>query len=303
MSEKYSFEKINYMLRPRKQIERKIFIDIFNKIQQKQHEINLRDYRYIGMGSVFYYDFILFHKNLHINKMTSIDNSLLKRRFDFNKPYNFVEFENMASTEFLGQYSKEDKIILWLDYDKGIYNEKLFFINDIILDDLQLITEKATRKDFFIITLDVKLPRDVEEKEDEDGIKELSEKSLKILESIHPYLTPELNNIKSITPKRFPVAVQRAVLNIITDKIKFKTGLNFYKLFAFLYNDGTPMLTIGGVFDENDQMQQMIKNDPFISIRDEIVDIDVPILTYKEKLYLDQKIKSQYVEKNLMILN
>lgn len=192
MSEKYSFEKINYILRPRKQIERKIFIDIFNKIQQRQNEINLRDYRYIGMGSVFYYDFILFHKNLHINKMISIDDSLLKKRFDFNKPYNFVEFENMASTEFLGQYSKEDKIILWLDYDKGIYNEKSFLINNTILDDLKLITEKVTKKDFFIITIDVKLPRDIEEKKEDDGIKELSEKSLKILESIHLYLTPDL---------------------------------------------------------------------------------------------------------------
>jgi len=64
-----SYEKVNYQLRFKKQIERKIIIETLHYL----HCIPIEKYHYLGLGSVYFADFILFHKYLHIKKMTSID--------------------------------------------------------------------------------------------------------------------------------------------------------------------------------------------------------------------------------------
>jgi len=97
---KPSFEKINYMFRPKKQIERKILIELFQKIQNTLN-INISEYRYIGLGSIYYYDFILFHKYLNIRDMVSLDDKEDYNRFEFNKPFDFIIFKSMSTTSFL----------------------------------------------------------------------------------------------------------------------------------------------------------------------------------------------------------
>ena len=112
--EKRSFEYINYMFRPKKQIERKIIIEI---LQELEKEIPLSKYLYIGFGSIYYYDFILFHKMLNMNKLLSIDDKSTIKRFNFNRPYDFITFENKISTNFLSEYDWKQNSVLWLDYD------------------------------------------------------------------------------------------------------------------------------------------------------------------------------------------
>jgi len=86
-----SYEKVNYLLRLRKQIERKIIIEMLQKLSK---EIQVDKYHYIGFGSVYFADFILFHKYLHINDMTSLERDRKKRkRFGFNLPYKFITLE------------------------------------------------------------------------------------------------------------------------------------------------------------------------------------------------------------------
>ncbi|HSW54285.1 MAG TPA: O-methyltransferase [Ignavibacteriaceae bacterium] len=292
MNKKYSFEKIDYLLRPRKQIERKIFIDILSKFQNRCG-INLIDYYYIGMGSIFYYDFILFHKYLNMTKMISIDDSVLKKRFEFNKPYEFVKFYNQKSTEFLKEFKKDSNFILWLDYDFGLYDKTTVLFNSVIEDDIALVVQKADIKDFFLITIDIKLPKI-------RSIKETEEFRKNVLTSLERYISPELIDIKYINNKYYAKVVQSVVINIIEDKIKHRQYLNFYKLFSFEYSDGTPMLTIGGIFDNSNSSQQKMKSEKFIRTDNSIIDIDVPILTYREKLYLDQKIKEHFSDGKIL---
>ncbi|MCX6174967.1 MAG: hypothetical protein NTZ27_09470 [Ignavibacteriales bacterium] len=292
MSKKYSFEKIDYLLRPKKQIERKIFIDILNKIQNISI-VNLSDYYYIGMGSISYYDFILFHKFLNIKKMISIDNSTLKRRFEFNKPYNFVEFYNKKSTDFLSDYKNDSNFILWLDYDFGIYDENDKQFRSLIEDDISLVVDKAIGKDFFLITIDIKLNKT-------NDLEEAEEYRRNIFHSIDQYISPQYKHIKFIKQESFARIVQDVIINIIEEKIKNKKNLDFYKLFAFTYNDSTPMFTIGGVFDENNLLQEKMKKEKFVSTDETIIDIDVPILTYREKLYLDQKIEKNFLDGKIL---
>src|SRR5690606_17462866 len=114
MSLSPSFEKINYYLRPNKQVERKVIIDILLHFRKY---VDLNKFKYVGMGSIYYYDFILIHKLLGIKKLISFDAKTTTKRFKFNKPYDFIEFQNKLSTDFLADYNWKSNSIIWLDYD------------------------------------------------------------------------------------------------------------------------------------------------------------------------------------------
>ncbi len=60
---KPSYEKIHYGLRPAKNIERKMMCECFWRLSAF-HPVH--NYRYIGFGSVYFSDFLLFHKVLGI---------------------------------------------------------------------------------------------------------------------------------------------------------------------------------------------------------------------------------------------
>ena len=141
--EKRSYEKVNYFLRPKKQIERKLIIDI---LQELKPQINLKKYLYIGFGSIYYYDFILFHKFLNITKLLSLDDKSTIKRFEFNKPYDFIKFQNKNSTEYLKEFDWNQNTILWLDYDEEL--------NFSMLSDLNLISKNCQKKDIVILTID-----------------------------------------------------------------------------------------------------------------------------------------------------
>src|SRR5208337_456544 len=85
-----SFEKFNYLLRPCKQVERKLFIEALHRMSMFSHRYPIKDYTYIGLGSVYYADFILFHKYLYVDSMICAEASDIPKRMDFNKPFDFV---------------------------------------------------------------------------------------------------------------------------------------------------------------------------------------------------------------------
>ena len=113
---KPSYRTVNYLLRLKKQIERKIIVDILKKLD-KHATINIEEYVYFGLGSIYFADFSLFHRFLGIKDMISLElppgaiqDQSQPRRFFFNRPYKFIELEFMFSTELLKRkkYKKFD---------------------------------------------------------------------------------------------------------------------------------------------------------------------------------------------------
>src|SRR5690349_17029565 len=86
-----SYEKFNYLLRPAKQVERKLIIDCMLRLGRAGYHIT--DYRYVGFGSPYYADFVIFHKYLGIEDMVCIEGSPIENRMKFNKPYPFINLE------------------------------------------------------------------------------------------------------------------------------------------------------------------------------------------------------------------
>jgi hypothetical protein len=281
MNKEFSFEKINYIFRPRKQIERKIIIELFQKIKEYKRT-KIRNYRYIGMGSIYYYDFILFHKFLDIRDMTSIDDKDERvERFKFNKPYDFIKFKNIDSTSFLLEYKFDKKSIFWFDYDSLLFDGNkgdLGYVNESILNDIKIISERSNAGDFFLLSINVNPPRGKDKKEH-------------FLNFFESKISSKYNNKRFITDENYKYVIQNIILNHIEETLKFFEK-KFCKLFSFFYIDNAPMYTLGGIFDDSRTFQKNFRNELFFDIsEDTITSINVPNLTYKEKLYLDSKIR------------
>jgi hypothetical protein len=269
-NEKRSFEYVNYILRPKKQIERKIIIEI---LQEFEKEIPLSKYLYIGFGSIYYYDFILFHKMLNINKLLSIDDKSTIKRFNFNRPYDFITFENKISTDFLNEHDWIKNSVLWLDYDNKL--------KDIVLSDIKIIAKNCKKKDFLIITLNAYCEKFGDER---DRARE------KFFSNFGKYIPPEYNNKRYYTPKHFPYLLQEVILKYLMTMSEYR-DISFYKLFSFSYKDGSPMFTMGGIFDDNKALCNRKWVNKFISTDEEVKDINVPVLTYCEKFHIDSHIE------------
>jgi len=276
-----SYEKVNYLLRPRKQIERKILIDMLKGVKA------IHSYHYIGLGSIFYYDFILFHKYLNIKKMTSLDDKPTIKRFRFNRPYDFIGFVPKRTTDFLKEHNFRQKTIIWFDYDSKLYDFDTDLKNDSMLEDIQILTSKAYPGTFFLVTIDIRPPT----KPDEQKL---------FLRQFDLYLPSEYKqdvyrreNAKFISDYRYMIQV--VILNFMEEEAKF-CSTKFHKLFSFYYRDTAPMYTLGGVYHDQKGFEaikeQLIGNEFVNTIKSEITDIDVPILTYKEKIQLDSELRS-----------
>jgi hypothetical protein len=275
-----SYEKVNYLLRPRKQIERKILIEILKNVR------SIDSYHYVGLGSIFYYDFILFHKYLNVTNMTSLDCEKEVSRFDFNRPYDFVTFVNKTTTEFLSEYDFAERTLMWFDYDSMLYDPKTQSPNDSILNDIQIVTRRATPKTLFFITIDIGPPQVLQQ---QDAFRSAFGH---LLPSKYKTELYRVNNARFLL--RYRYMIQEIILNFIEEESKFRRA-KFHKLFSFYYRDTAPMYTIGGIYDDTKgfrETQSLIASNEFISSRsNQITDIDVPILTYKEKIHLDRKVR------------
>ena len=85
-----SGKRIDYSLRLQKNIERKIFGDI---VRSLSYFGPVDDYRYIGFGSYYYQDFMMFHKDFNIHKGVSIEivsDSYVNRREVIDNVVDFL---------------------------------------------------------------------------------------------------------------------------------------------------------------------------------------------------------------------
>lgn len=268
-----SFDKINYVLRPKKQIERKIIIESL-QIIQRQVPINLESYEYLGMGSIYYYDYLLFHKYLNIRNMISLDDKNVIKRFDYNKPFDFIKFKKARTTDFLNTYDFNKHLLCWFDYDSHLWNKDEEELNKYIFDDIEIISRQAKPHDLFLLTVSASCPQRLNEKKlFEDLLSDYLPKDYK--HYLNKHLFAQLNQI--------------ILLNHIEEKQK-RRDVIFHKLFSFKYRDGTDMYTLGGIFLNKDEKMNIVE-DKFISFnKGNVCDIDIPLLTAREKLFLDANI-------------
>ena len=280
-----SYERIHYGLRPAKNVQRKMLAEAFRRLSEFG---SLESYRYVGLGSPYFNDFILFHKSLGIRQMISIERDVgNRRRFEFNRPFNCVQMNFGESTEVLPRLSWLTKTILWLDYD-GTLEPSVFA-------DVKLFCASAVSGSVLIVTVNaepVQLDPDV------PRVLELQNRLGR--ERVPPELTEE-----DLTQWGTARVYRRILTSHILETLAERNGglsrenkFEFMQLFYFCYKDGSDrMLTVGGLVYEKGQSTNVAKCgfDLLSFVRDghrrkTPCLIDVPKLTYKEMRYLDRQL-------------
>lgn len=105
---------IPYHLRQNKAVDRMLLIDLLSKLNRY---IEIHSYEYIGFGGPFLEDHKLMHSYFGNIKLTSIENNdHIWKRQKFNLPLSCINREKKHSSEFIDTFSRNNPVIIWLDY-------------------------------------------------------------------------------------------------------------------------------------------------------------------------------------------
>jgi len=188
----------------------------------------------------------------------------------------------------------DKKLFIWFDYDSSLisYKSKTFFNTETIFEDIKIITKKSKELDLFILTVNIKM---------QDTLFDSLKFKQAFINEYDEYLSDQYKETDNITYEKYPLIIQNIIINIFRNNEQFHP-VKFRKLFSFIYQDGAPMYTIGGIFSEDNIQDKLVEEDEFFQIdENKVINIDVPLLTYYEKMILDKKIVK--IKKNLDSLN
>jgi hypothetical protein len=269
-----SYLKVPYDLRPAKQVERRMLIDAFHRLASAGFPIT--DYQYTGFGSIYFVDFILFHKLLGINKLLSVEFDLrIEKRVRFNAPFRGINIEMSPIGDVIPTLAKDDKHILWLDFDNIIEREHLSAVAQAASD--------LSPGSILLVTVDVEHPPGAGPADWRRHFES----------QVGDYLG-EKNRNSDFSRAELPALNGHIIEQAVKQGLVGRSNVAFEPLFNFVYKDGHEMLTVGGMFvtpaerrrvrgsslDETLYYRPTLSGEPY--------KIRVPKLTRKERLYLDR---------------
>ncbi|MCH8039503.1 MAG: hypothetical protein IH977_04060 [Nitrospinae bacterium] len=272
-----SFEKINYSLRPNKNVQRKLVVQLLNDVL-KLPGLRQDEYQYVGMGSPWFTDFVLMHRALDIKKMISIEREMGRaRRMRFNLPFSNIKLRIGPTTEVLPRINLARPTVIWLDYDDELKNY--------MFEDIGIVLKRLKSGSILILTVNAEFDQ------------------LEHVETEGTLLSPE-NVLHSIAGDSVPSSIQdrlnktgfaSLVAEIFANAIRSKLlerRLDFAPFFNFSYKDGVRMVTFGGMVADKElrveiQAQNLGKKFSWIASNGQ-TNLQLPHLTFKEKLRFDE---------------
>lgn len=279
MGDSRSFEKLNYSIRPNKNVERKLIVKLLQAISSTG-QFNIRGYRYIGFGSIWFVDFTLFHRALGITDMVSVEKeSSRERRLRFNKPFDCVNLILAEYSDAFADLNWDKRSIVWLDFD-DILRPELF-------DSLKRTLLKVQSGSIVFVSVNAdswqlsSLPQ---------GEKKLSEAEALSLVVDSADLPADYQG--RISRNLFPALVGNILENACKNAVsEGRPGFGFAPLMNLTYADNVPMVTYGGiVLAEGDRAAfdaLQLKHLSYLGGPPQFA-LAVPNLTVKEKMRFDQ---------------
>ena len=292
-SDMTSYEKINYLLRPNKSVERKMVCEMLAGISAVK---KLASYSYIGFGSTYFADFSLFHRRLGISKMISIEgDERAKDRCEFNKPYACIELKMGKSSQILPNLKiNETDSIIWLDYDN--------MISDEVYSDIDTVIAKMKPDSFFMISLNADYKSLLNINQDTDNAMQI------LIELLGENRFPNRYSDKTLNQKLYLEILYESLSQQIVMAVQNRNGMGehkvvFHQTIHFTYKDGVKMLTIGGfIFDEDkveEHLEKMqIRALPFYKNDKDSFNIQCPILSLKEIQALNKYLPCNPMDKH-----
>jgi hypothetical protein len=251
-----------------------MFIDALQRLSLAGFDIG--DYQYTGFGSIFFVDFILFHKLLGLKRLLSVEYSAkIEKRVRFNRPFKQIDIEIKSITDVIPTLSADRKHLLWLDYDDVLQESQ---IADIVLAGTYL-----TAGSLLLVTVDAEPPGG-----DSDGPHQWKQHFER---QAGDFLGSKTQLIDFTASNLLAVNIE-----VLGRAISYGLGgreAKFMPLFNFVYRDGHKMLTIGGMIvteSEKRKLEASTLNLTSYYRRDLSAppyEIRVPNLTRKERMFLD----------------
>lgn len=284
-----SFEKVDYTVRPAKNIERKMLAEMFARLRVFRP---VEDYTYVGLGSTFFSDFVLFHRLLGISQMVSIEREDdHSERIVFNKPFGCIQVEFGETTDVLPRLDWVEPAIVWLDYDDEINLRKL--------DDLVFLAQNLPSSSFLVVTLPA-FPNTFQTGNPPDLRKRLdilrSVLGGKVPDSWRPIDTSDFLK----TQRRIANAAIRDALASRNAALPPEEKISYEQVLFFRYADGATMVTFGGLFlnkkDSAILRRARLRDLPFFQPQDWYFNLDPPKLTLKERHFLDKQLPAEDAE-------
>jgi hypothetical protein len=279
-----SYKDIDYRVRPAKSIERKMLAESFRRL------VYFRDpakYLYIGMGSLYFSDFSLFHRSLGFEAMVSIEDCkdpTIQARFRMNVPYGHIQMEFGRAGAVLQKADawKASPAIIWLDYDGKLSRE--------CLSNLEYVASNAASGTVLIVSVNADRLKLIDPYDDDKN--EIDESSLSPLQILEKNVDLERVplGIKNDNLSGWGIAtVYRDVIDAAIRKgltLHSAEGCVYEQIYNFTYTDGARMLTVGGVIFAEDEREKFdsagFENMEFVRRGQDDYRIDPPKLTYVE---------------------
>lgn len=279
---------LNYEVRPFKFTERKMMLTSIQRI------CNFfgGSYQYIGLGGLAFTDFKLFHKELHINEMFSLEGgSFSAEKLNFNSPFCFIKIIKDNSTNALNSIDLTKKTLVWLDYDGALDNY--------MFDDITTLFSKLPIGSIYLMTCNKELKNNERNEYKEEEFREK-------FGNLAPY---NLSN-KDFSASKNQNTIRNMLINHIKKTLKDRSNaeqieLNFNQLFNIIYQEyrGANMYTFGGVISKEKALFEELNLHEFDFLREneDIYKIEIPNLTRKEVELINSKIFLK--EKELLAMN
>lgn len=224
-----SAKRIPYEIRPSKQIERRILMDILQI--SRESGFRLPEYRYIGFGGIKFVDFLLINRYVGITKMTSIESDEeVIERCKFNKPFSTIDLYEGYFSEFAETLQSDDRSVIWLDYDGALSSD--------IFDDIILCGARVANESFLIITINAEPSGPLRKSKPK-------KRRLAFEENFSDFASGFVDN--NFLDANFRHTVALILSRMLTYGFSNRSPIQFIPLVQTLYKDTAWMVTIGGI--------------------------------------------------------
>jgi len=250
----------------------------------------ISEYSYLGLGSPYYVDFVMFHKYLFIQDMVCVEWASVPKRMRFNKPFKFIKLRLEALATYIPSMVPSKRYLAWLDYDRSLDVD--------MLQDIDGCLNRVGSQSILVVTADAR-PRLPEDPFDLDIAAMKPEERDKLTvrtyqewfgHYIEGKITRSTISGVHVAPLFYAVVAER----IRETLAKRGGGLGFFQMFNYVYRDGAPMFTLGGMIgteeDERALNDAGIFRHPFVRPSSDYLEISVPPLTVREKHWLDSRL-------------
>lgn len=238
--------------------------------------IPVSQYRYIGMGSIYFRDFQLIHRRLRIDKMISIEGREdARKRVDFNRPLSCIDLLLKPTSSAIPELELgEAPDFMWLDYESRVDAS-------VLLDIEEVFSACAPMSAIFVSVNSERLGREATEKW--------------LADANIPYSSRNLPRLKA----DFAALSYRIVRDAIDNAVQVRNAachsvnqVDFEQLLHVVYADNLQMSLIGGLVIQKNSRSVLrhcrFEDLEYLRRSNEPFHVRFPRLTRREMLHLSR---------------